>query len=173
MSLTILNWISAVSLALIIMGIIALSARHGLTAAATLTGGYALMTYVSAAAGDYLWAVVIGALTLTPPVAYIWLTRRPAPEPTVPFIEHRRMDLVGHTITIERCDLRTARAQWDVPDRDTLVGRLAVIERTDGYLSKVCHLEGRDTLYDASLEEFAQAAAHIYGARYVPAEVTA
>ncbi|KAB2347288.1 hypothetical protein [Actinomadura rudentiformis] len=82
-----------------------------------------------------------------------------------PEIVSRRTDLSGHTITIERCDRETAQARWDVADRMALWGRLAVVERTDGRLSKVCAIEGVD--YVTDIEQAAEGTARTYGARYV------
>lgn len=89
-----------------------------------------------------------------------------------PLITGQRPGLVGHTITVERVDRSTAR-QWLglVEDWQALIGRLCVVERTDGRLGKVCDVAGVNGLGDGEDDVVfaASSAACVYGARYVPA----
>ncbi|TDB83431.1 hypothetical protein E1264_28550 [Actinomadura sp. KC216] len=86
-----------------------------------------------------------------------------------PRITRRRAELDGHTITIEQVDRETARQWMSVAhDWESLIGRLSVVERHDGWLSKVCAIEGVDGITGDVLREAAQGTARTYGARYVP-----
>lgn len=92
-----------------------------------------------------------------------------APGPAYPLIAEERPDLAGHdhTITVERVDPATARAQ--IPDRHPaeLLGGLAVVERHHGRLMKVCVTE--PDLWGVAAEQAAKSYASTYGARYIPA----
>ncbi|MBA9003703.1 hypothetical protein [Thermomonospora cellulosilytica] len=73
-----------------------------------------------------------------------------------------RDDLTGHTITVETVtDAIRARAMMPVAS----VGKLAVLERTDGRLGKVCAVvEATDGRYTADV---ARSLAAAYGATFV------
>jgi len=74
----------------------------------------------------------------------------------------------GHTITVERADRVTARSRVGrVDDWEALIGCRVVVERQDGRLVKVAHLEPE--LFGQSAEDAARACASSYGARYIAA----
>lgn len=91
-----------------------------------------------------------------------------APGTCYPVITGERPALAAldHTITVERVDPATARAWIPVHRPDDLIGGLAVVERHNGRLAKVCALEP-DML--TGPEATARSYASGYGARYVPA----
>lgn len=88
----------------------------------------------------------------------------------IPEITDERPDLAGlqHTITIERVDPKTANAYWH--DGPPKVGDLAIVERHDGRIAKVCRTEGQfNEWLGVTPEQSARAYAKGYGATYVPA----
>ena len=91
-----------------------------------------------------------------------------APGTAYPIVAEERPALaeLPHTITVERVDPVTARAWMRVHHPDETIGGLAVVERHNGRLAKVCALEP-DML--TGPEATARSYASGYGARYVPA----
>ncbi|MUN41455.1 hypothetical protein [Actinomadura litoris] len=88
-----------------------------------------------------------------------------------PLITRERAGLTGHTVTVERVGRDAARQfAGTVPNWEGLIGRLAVVERTDGRLGKVCDVAGVNGLGDGEDDVVfaASSVACAYGARYVP-----
>jgi hypothetical protein len=85
-----------------------------------------------------------------------------------PLIASLRVDLVDqpHTITIERVDVETARAQWAASEYHTHIDELAIVERHEGRLSKVCWVASQSRL-GTPMDLIARVTAHTYRATYI------
>ncbi|WP_049563017.1 WhiB family transcriptional regulator [Nonomuraea sp. SBT364] len=94
------------------------------------------------------------------PVSGVWAGRDTAEAGTDPV----REGLIRHTITVERLDPVTA-AEVGRPEAAC---KLAVVERYDGRLGKICAVES-DLWGSVTIDQCARGIARTYGARYVPA----
>jgi hypothetical protein len=90
---------------------------------------------------------------------------------TYPLTADHRPDLVDydHSVTVERVAALTAREWWP-RQRKEYAGRLAVVERHNGKLTKICCVGGHDGIGNnqQAMDQAARGTARTYRATYVP-----